>query len=196
MRVSQEAPPPADLAQSIEQTPRCLFSYHAALLAAHAPVSELLAVSGESFILGEKLPTRDLFQQAIHDLRRWTADGSAAPALQHALQVLKIAMQNGRCGLIHEDWALTLAVLVCWACAIWPAQGEVQAALSREGQETSHAVSGSSWAGGNTTIDWRGARACLAWVKDRIEGRMGWLNQDAGGILRKLYNGRLVDVGT
>lgn len=52
----------------------------------------------------------------------------------------------------------------------------------------------SSWAGGNTNIDWRGARDCLAWVKDRIEGRMGWLNQDAVGVLRKLYNGRVIDV--
>lgn len=197
-RGTGDAPPP-ELAQSIEQTPRCLFSFHAALLAVHAPIFELLAVSGESFVLGQKLPTHHSFQEATQVLQSWISDGSSAVALQHALQILRISMtmQRGRCGLIHEDWSLTMAALVCWACAIWPAQREVQASLLREHQESPSAMremNRLSWAGGNTNIDWRGARDCLAWVKDRIQGRMGWLNQDAAGTLKKLHNGRVIDL--
>lgn len=201
MLADGDAPTP-DIVGSIEQSPRCIFSWHAALLAANTPVHDLLAVSGESFLLGHKLPTSDMFQQAVGDLRSWVADGRAEAALQHALQILKMAMQNGRFGLMHEDWSLALAALVCWACALWPMQREAQARLAvdtrREQQAAlaaQNAMQHTAAGGVHEQIDWRGARACLAWVKDRIERRIGWLNQDAAGTLSKLLDGRQIEMG-
>ena len=199
---------PQNLLQSLEHTPRCLFSYHAALLAAHTPVRDLLAVSGESFVFGEKLATRDQFSQAIDDLRAWIADQRALPALQHAVQLLHASMQNGRCGLIHEDWALTIAALVCWACIMWPAQKEVIARMpsplppvnEADGRAVKAISGAKAWSEGETPwqqecpIDWWGARACVAWAKSRMEGRIGWLVQDGVGVLRKLEEGRQIDV--
>ena len=37
------------------------------------------------------------------------------------------------------------------------------------------------------------ARVCLGYVRQRLEGRIGWLVQDASGVLEKLIEGRVIE---
>ena len=44
-----------------------------------------------------------------------------------------------------------------------------------------------------TQLDWTGARASLAWVRKRIQGRLGGMLEDAVGVLGKLLDGRVIE---
>ena len=189
--------------QTLDQTPRSVFTLDAAFLAINTPVYDLLAVSGETFVLGQKLATQDQYQQAYEKLKDWTASEQAILALQSASRLFTMALQQDRVGLIYEDWTLTLAGLVYWACIMWPQQHKVQGRVSPLPPHgitelTQRAVNAASeqseqvWQEGKA-MTWPGARACLAYVRQRIDGRIGWLVQDACGVLGKLIDGRVID---
>ena len=197
--------PAQELLHSIPKSPQCLFAYHASVLAANTPVHDLLAVSGESFVLGEKLATRDQFSQCLSELHAWNTEGTRAEtALYHATELLKLSLHSGGCGLMNEDWSLVLASLVCWARIMWPAQKEMAEQVPQmlevkdvEAQAvtalTSTTKSWSQWQDARP-MDWNGARVCLMWARQRIEGHIGWLVQDGVGILQKLVNGRVIQL--
>lgn len=177
--------------QAPVQTRQAMFSSAATQLAINTPVHDLLAVSGETFVLGQKLATQEQFDHAVCDLRSWATNGSSATAVHHAKALYKLAFEHGRIGLLHEDWALTLAALVFWATAMFPQRSEM-AGLAR-----SIPVHGAQQLARNAvnvhTMDYVGARACLAYARDRMQGRLGWLTQDASGMLGKLVEGRIID---
>ena len=187
---------PQDFLGSVQQTPQILYYSHAALLTTYTPVRDLLAVSGETFVVGEKLATRDQFVQAIADLRSWVATENAAQALIHARHVLRLACENGRIGLLLEDWALYLAALVCWACRMWPVQGAMHEAFASEpcvrdvNEEMGRVVAVDFV----IPMEWKSARVCLAWTRRHMTGRLGGLLEDAVGVLGKLFDGRVIDV--
>ena len=187
---------PRDLLGSIQQTPQMLYYSHAALLTTCTPIRDLLAVSGETFVLGEKLATRDQFVQAIADLRSWVASENAAQAMVHARHLLRIAFENRRTGLMIEDWALYLAALVCWACRMWPVQEAMHDAFATEPfvRDVDDAMRRAVAVDFNIPMEWKSARVCLAWTRRHVTGKLGGLLEDAVGVVGKLVDGRTIDV--
>ncbi|KAK5144583.1 hypothetical protein LTR04_001517, partial [Oleoguttula sp. CCFEE 6159] len=109
---------------------RTQLSYHLAMLCQSTPIRELLAVTGETWIVGGRLNTEDQYVQAKVDLRAWASkhndftssmhadyDASIDRAINHSLKILKVALKRPEepTGLLFEDWAVYLAVLVLWA---------------------------------------------------------------------------------
>ena len=188
---------------SMSQTPVSLFSIDAAYLAVNSPVKELLAVSGETFVLGQKLSSRAQYHEVFENLHNWVSSEQSLPVLQSACRLFSIALQQDRVGLIYEDWALTLAALVFWACIMWPQQQKIQGRVSPLPPHGAVELAGKALAMANgqseqawqegRAMSWGGARACLAFVRQRIDGRIGWLVQDACSVLGKLIDGRVID---
>ncbi|KAI9718654.1 MAG: hypothetical protein M1828_006662 [Chrysothrix sp. TS-e1954] len=197
---SPTSPLPAhDFLRSVQQTPQGMLYSHGALLTTYTPVRDLLAVSGETFVMGEKLATRDQYVQAISDLRSWVGSDRASQALVHARHVLRIAVASGRIGLLHEDWTLYLATLVCWACRMWPVQEAMHDVVSAEPVIHRDVDSQMKCITAvddivNSPLDWQSARTCLEWTRRRMIGRLGGLLEDATGVLGKLVEGRCIDV--
>ena len=174
------------------------FAVEAASLAMNTPISNLLSISGETFVLGQKLATSDQYHEAYGELQKWVNSDSAVPAVQSAIRLFSMALQQGRMGLIYEDWVIILAALVFWACAMWPQQSKIQSHLSPfpphiVADLTKNALAAANEQPGSRGMNWGSARACLAYAKQRIEGRIGWLVQDSSGTLSKLIDGRVVD---
>ena len=191
--------PSQEFLQLIQQTPQAMIYSHAALLTAFTPIRDLLAVSGETFVLGEKLATRDQYVQAISDLRSWAGSDRASQAMIHARHVLRIAASHGRLGLLQEDWAIYLATLVCWACRMWPVQDAMHDAVNAkpiiQGDVDAQMRSITAVATfTDASLDWQSARLCLEWTRRRLIGRLGGLLEDATGVLGKLVEGRCIDV--
>jgi len=195
---SVDHPHAREFAQYIEQHPRTLFNHHASMLTIYVPIRDLLAVSGETFVLGEKLATRDQFVQAEMDLRAWSRSDNAIKAVFHATKVIRIAFEEGKCGLLHEEWSLYLAALVCWAYGMWPVQeggqprNQVLGTVHQEMTEFVFALSccGSTPAEVAGALTFSSVRNCMAWVRDQINGQLGGLVGDAVEVLEKLVNRR------
>ncbi|KAL9083302.1 MAG: hypothetical protein Q9159_005865 [Coniocarpon cinnabarinum] len=174
------------------------FTVEATTLAVNTPITNLLSVSGETFVLGQKLASSDQYHDACQELHSWVSSENAVPAVQAAIRLYSIALQGGRVGLIYEDWVLILAALVFWACAMWPDQNKIQSRPSPLPAHvvtdlTKKAIANASEQQGARGMSWGSARACLAYAKQQIEGRLGWLIQDSSGVLSKLVDGRAVD---
>jgi hypothetical protein len=108
------------------------FDLHAHAAAQHTPVRSLLTVSGESWLFGKKLEHKDDFHAAKAQLRAWLGSSRAQEALWHAIALLRMSFGNepsslaqaacdfgrqDRCmGMLHEEWCIYIAVLICWAC--------------------------------------------------------------------------------
>lgn len=111
----------AQLLFVMEQSPRVKLAYHTSMLCRNTPVRELLAVSGETWVLSEKLSNNNEYLAAQIETRTWangTADSDAQiqSAVNHALQILDIVQGlSGKTGLLFEEWAIYLASLVLWA---------------------------------------------------------------------------------
>ena len=111
------------------------FDSHAHAAAQHTPVRSLLTVSGESWLFGKKLVHKDDFHAAKAQLRAWLGSSRAQAALWHAIALLRMVFgsnepsstlaqaaaydvgRQDRClGMLHEEWCIYVAVLICWAC--------------------------------------------------------------------------------
>lgn len=186
-----------DFSQTIDQSPVSLFLYHAAMFVACTPVYELLAVSGETFVLGGKLPTREQHLQAIKGLKAWVTSDAASQALVHAIWLLMHSLREGRHGLVHEHWALYLAALVFWACKVWPVQdrrgleGPTRPVDAASNKSAMDALFASAWTPG-MSLDCSSKRACLLWVREQCLNRPGGLIEDAVEVLGKLADGRII----
>ena len=172
-------------------------TYHALQLASQVPVRNILAIAGESFVLGQKIHSIQQFDQAKTSLLTWTGTEAAAEAMYHAAKILRLAFGNGPVGMLIEDWTLYLAALVCWATGIW-GQGGTSESLGylREDHDVDAQMQnflmrftdvGDDIAVGSGNGDFIGTRACLAWTLKRIAGRgKGGLITDAEYVLKKL----------
>lgn len=192
--------PTSALITSLANHPQGSFTHHALLLAAHAPVRHLLAVAGESFVLGHKLSSSLHYDTACHAVQTWVATPTASTATNHAAQTLRCSFHaNEPLGLLLEEWTLYLAALVCWAVGRWGQQHlylidelhydgveterNMRAFLARFDEEEmvtpTEAEPGVS--------DYVGTRACLAWTLETLQGRSaGGLVSDAVFVLGKL----------
>jgi hypothetical protein len=108
------------------------FDLHAYTALQHTPIRSLLIVSGESWLFGKKLENEDEFHAAKTHLREWVDSGKALTALWHATALLRVVfrvgpeievqsgsekgIEDGVKGMLHEQWCIYIAALVCWAC--------------------------------------------------------------------------------
>lgn len=111
------------------------FDVHAHTAAKHTPIRSLLIVSGESWLFGKKLEIEYDFHAARSRLREWVGSDKAHAALWHATALLRmvftvtgpgnsLAQSAGDAGsqeremkMLHEQWSVYIAALICWACA-------------------------------------------------------------------------------
>lgn len=136
--------------QSGRALSRTRFNYHAFQMASFIPVRSLLIVAGESWFLGRKIEQETEYLQAKRTVREWVREATN-PSLDevprvlmahwHALKVLRMIVNVGEnvrpfrsTNMLHEDWVVYLAALVCWArgyglsnAATVPATAEVSA---------------------------------------------------------------------
>lgn len=110
---------------------RTRFNYHAFQMVRYIPVRSLLIVAGESWFLGRKIEQESDFVQSKKQMRAWLtkiSDASTDPvpdasmAHWHALKVLRMLVDVNdnvqpfkSTNMLHEDWVVYLATLVCWA---------------------------------------------------------------------------------
>ena len=139
------------------------FTYHSLTFARLTPIRTLLTVAGESWVLGRKVENEVEFQNAKITLRRWieTAQQST-DALWHATQLLRLLIEPQDLSVgerptllrfqstyvLHEEWTLYLATLICWAHAQVAsnsfAERHSSILASPRSEAVSHASSGSS----------------------------------------------------
>jgi hypothetical protein len=106
------------LLHAIEQNPRSEMAYHTAMLCKNAPIRDILAVAGESWIMTEKLSSQAEFTAAQIVVRNWASESSAAAAqrntLAHAFAILLVHHKHPKVGLLYRDWAIYLAAITVW----------------------------------------------------------------------------------
>ncbi|KAI9881482.1 MAG: hypothetical protein M1830_000045 [Pleopsidium flavum] len=179
-----------------------LLTYHALLMAKKTPIRALLTVSGESWIFGHKLSEEADFHAAKTNLRVWaTTTNDACQAVWHATTLLRHAMHddNTSTNMLHEQWSIYLAALVCWAfgfvaqpcvdplTALWGF-----ATISVEDQEMWTYLSDMdkpSWEFmPDAPMRWRTV-GLLECVRRRIDAQMGGLLNEAQSVLKRLVEG-------
>lgn len=115
---------------AIHPSRQTLFTHHALHLALLTPIRFLLLVSGESWLFGTKLPHHHLWHSAKLRLRAWTSTPAAPQAVWHATHALRLSLTHHTDNapasaspplhLLHEQWSIYLAALVCWAFGYSP----------------------------------------------------------------------------
>lgn len=184
----------------ISSSPQSEFNYHCLQLANHCPLKSLLNVAGKSFAFGQKLGSAKALEQMKHDLEQWTRTDNASKALYHAAHLLRISMEHGSIGLLHEEWSLYLAALVSWTKGIWSQRhifinGDMQMPSSEyEIQEDTRSFVSRYGVDGITptglpVADNIGARACVLWTVRCLEHRhAGGLANEARHVLSSLVD--------
>jgi hypothetical protein len=167
-------------------------AFHTFMLCKHTPIRDLLAVAGESWVMGEKISIQAEFTAA--QIRGWqwakglTVSGLGFAlqndekyvevALRHALHILQLYQTRPRTGLLFQEWSIYLASIVIWATAYVssveqskasrvavPNPSEPQVAP----EELERTVSELIAAGPNANIDIDKANYVLLWTKAKIE---------------------------
>lgn len=189
-------PEPTALA-TITSSPQGALIYHATQLVSHIPLRSILAVAGESFVLGHKIQSMQQYGNAKTSLDKWTETEGAAKAMYHAARLLRLIFDRGTIGILWEDWTLYLAALVCWTVGIWTQSAgipriagpldesqiepQMRSFLARFNCDGENASTDPS------VTDYVGTKACLAWTSKKIAGQgKGGLVSDAHFVLKKL----------
>ncbi|KAK3651547.1 hypothetical protein LTR56_005689 [Elasticomyces elasticus] len=168
---------PSFMLLAVEQSPRMRLTYYTLMLCRHTPIRDLLAVAGESWVLGEKLASQAQYVGAQLSARDW-ARGSVdmecpvQSAVHNALRILEIHLKHPKTGSLYQEWSVYLATIVIWARAY---------VTDSEPKRGSHSVDRpSAWeleqsviatiaAGSNTSIERDAAKNVLLWTKSKIE---------------------------
>ncbi len=188
---------------SLDPSCHTILAYHVSLLARHTCIRDLLAVSGESWILGQKIPPTEQTEwyNAKDRLRAWAGTDDAKKALWHAVRVLKFMFRDvDQPGGLYEQWTMYLAALVCWAFG-FASYSPTQPAFFPQSQFGNHELN-EAWeylSAMETAVSWqtigqvdacRRTRGILECVRIKISGPMGGLLDEAVEVLRKLVEGR------
>lgn len=99
---------------------------HTYLALYHAPLSDLLAVSGDTWVFSQKITLQTHFRAAQARLRTWSSSLAAATATYHACRMLLSDFSSrynssSRHNMnpisfeLSHYWSLNVAVLICWA---------------------------------------------------------------------------------
>ncbi|KAL9000516.1 MAG: hypothetical protein Q9169_000809 [Polycauliona sp. 2 TL-2023] len=181
-------------------------THHALALSTHTPLHALLITASESWLFGTKITDEATWQESKATLRVWINGESASKATWHAVQLLKLTLQNqgdalhqetDAGGYLHDLWSLYMAALVCWAFGYSSTNSEAQPAVvadNAEGVAAEYlsAMAVHEWKDiGKVAEIWAGnTRGLLEWVRGRIgEVGMGGLLNGAEDVLFRLVEG-------
>lgn len=169
----------------------------------HAPLRDLLTISGDSWIFGHKVKTQAEFDATKRRLYTWSTSPSAAKATWHACHVLKLALTHSRESCVSADalcayWAVYSATLICWAFGHRKGISNVVDEKTLDPEATALAyvdmMSASKWQDLLAMPSNRGELAVVQVIKQRLEleavgGKCGML-VDATVVLSRLVEGR------
>ncbi|KAI9805775.1 MAG: hypothetical protein M1833_005268 [Piccolia ochrophora] len=182
---------------SINPTPDFNHSitHHAYELTLYTPLCELLAVTGESWVLGTKLHHHSDFVNAKKKLSAWVRSADAFTAVGHAGHVLHAALSSaGRNDVLkeglHAQWAVYVAALVCWAYT------SSHRALGDDGGYATGGSDEELWASlwrylGLDGPPSKGTSFLLYQVRELIKGSCSGLLKEAEEVLIKLVESRV-----
>ena len=160
------------LAFAMEQSARTKLIYHTAMMCKNTPhLRDLLAVAGESWVMGEKLSTETLFFASQVEVRKWVSGGYGnsqmiQEAVSHALEILAIHQQTPKTGLLYQEWAVYLAAVVIWARAyVCFDERIVGSALTTTQLESSV----SKIAKGHGSVSYAEAHNILLWTQTKLQ---------------------------
>lgn len=179
------------LLHTIEPSPRVELAFHVMMLCKNTPIQDLLAI-----ILDSKQSSPSEQTAAQIEIRDWakreTGGGGGGEncihaALEHAFAILKIYRAESKTGLLFQEWAVFLAVVVLWA-RVRVSGGEDAGGSERDVEAIIRdgAVEG---------MGQKEMRKILLWVKARFEV---FASQQRQGLVVKALNGiqRLVGSGS
>lgn len=172
-------------------------THHALQLCAFTPLESLLIVSSGSWLFGTKITENSVWSSAKTALRVWVSTEDAARCVWHAIQALRIVLRGGSVYLLHEQWCIYLAALVCWAYGFVPRHPSraVPDAIPVGVAETQtweylHAMNVSIWKEiSRVPLRWS-TRGLLECVRAKISGKTGGLLNQAEAVLARLVEGK------
>ena len=172
------------------------FTHHALLLSTLAPVESLLIVSSGSWLFSTKVTENSAWISAKTTLRAWVTTRGADMSVWHAIQVLRLAFSGSSLNMLHEQWCLYLAALVCWAYGFVPRHlrrvaPEVINGHVAESQAWEYltVMNVSSWEDIPHVLLKEHTRGLLECVRARISGSPGGLLNQAEDVLARLVEG-------
>lgn len=124
------SPTVSNMEHLLAKTPVTMRMLATSKLVQVTPLRALLAVSGESWILSEKVETPQLFTALKTSLRTWVAQVWSTPAsegvpvkeaLRISVEILQQALQEQRLGVVPEmgtDMGIFFAALVLWVVTV------------------------------------------------------------------------------
>jgi hypothetical protein len=177
--VSSKSP----LLYATEHNPRSEMAYHTAMLCKHAPIRDILAVAGESWIMTEKLSTQAELVAAQMVVRGWASESSNSSTkhdtMAHAFAILHIHHKHPKIGLLYREWAIYLAAITIWAKTYTTINDQrpakraktcsQQPAANVGSQDSDAAISNMLQNGSDGVTSWSDARKILLWTKSRLD---------------------------
>lgn len=209
--------PEADTSVITSTFPNSLVA-HSYLQFCYAPLRDILAVTGETWVFGRKVSTSADFDDTKRLLYTWSMSQSAARATWHACHILRSSLalapedssnnNNNRdmaTNSICAYWSVYIAALICWAfghrkvlALSVDEQHPTSASTSDpELQATAHIdlISTSNWQDLLNMPSTRAELAVVQAVRQRLEvegvgGQCGMLVDAIGALGRLLEGGR------
>jgi hypothetical protein len=171
------------LLHATEQNPRSAMAYHTAMLCKQAPIRDILAVAGESWVMTEKLSTQAELVAAQMVVRNWASESSGSgvkhDALAHAFAILQVHHKHPKIGLLYRDWAIYLAAITIWAKTYATAYDHRPAKRVKTSsqqppaclgsQDSESAITNLLKIGPNGLSSWPDAQKVLLWTKSRLD---------------------------
>lgn len=172
-------------------------THHALQLCAFAPLESLLVVSSGSWLFGTKITENSVWMSAKAALRAWVSTEDAARCVWHAIQALRLVLGGDGVYLLHEQWCIYVAALVCWAYGFVPRHSSrvVPDAIPVGVAETQtweylHAMNVSIWKEvPHVPLRWS-TRGLLECVRAKISAQTGGLLNQAEDVLTRLVEGK------
>lgn len=175
----------AALQPMMERFPRTQMAYHTFEMCKNTPIRALLAVAGETWVMGEKLSAPQEFAEQQRIAKDWLElaaplglHGSVNDAVSHALKILELNQANQKSGLLFQEWSLYLASVVIWARGYMnpakpprgprlsvPQPAEPKLSIHELEQAVSAVIADES----GVNIDNDKAKNVLLWAKTKIE---------------------------
>ncbi|KAM0333204.1 hypothetical protein ACHAQA_001864 [Verticillium albo-atrum] len=168
---SQGSAAPSDTGRMTRLFPSCPVA-NTYLALHHAPLHDLLAVSGESWVFSQKLMEESSFAEHKKRLRQWSSSSEAATAVVFACRALEAFTAHGSRRDVDEDeededtmdvwetqrprmwrddvsdyWGMYVCALICWAFGHGASASEDGMTAAMEGEEAEEAAA-LAWVGG------------------------------------------------
>ena len=213
---------------SLSHHSQAFLTHQSLLLASSTPITALLLTASESWLLGQKVTHLSTWTSAKTNLRAWVSSDAADHAVWHATTLIRAAFrkrlvlpaddedddeddddreqefgsESRPVRVLHENWCLFLAALVCWAYGFSPQQvrksgtpqHDYQPLEEDEREEELWAyldgVEKEGREGVRRAMGKGATRAVLEGVKEELSEWDGGIACECRGVLRKLAEGR------